>query len=168
MSAQFPTKKRATLGILAASLAVIRKDLLLEWRGRARLNATIFFAVMTLLTTLQMKEQRLSRTECENSDHCATSTMQALRLTLQAGGWILKTPFALVIILAGLMFDNCIRMVLTLGSQYYRLISLPEASFGLIGSGFALLGLVIPRLEILQDLVSASVRVDSEHRAELV
>jgi hypothetical protein len=44
------------------------------------------------------------------------------------------------------MFDNCIRMVITLCSQYYRLISLPEASFGLIGSGFAVLGLVIPRL----------------------
>lgn len=71
---------------------------------------------------------------------------QALRLTLQAGGWILKTPFALVIIFAGLIFDNCIRMVTTLGSQYYRLIDLPEASFGLIGSGLALLGLVIPRL----------------------
>jgi hypothetical protein len=67
-------------------------------------------------------------------------------LTLQAGGWILKTPFALIIILAGLMFDNCIRMVITLCSQYYRLISLPEASFGLIGSGFAMLGLIIPRL----------------------
>ena len=67
-------------------------------------------------------------------------------MTLQAGGWILKTPFALVIIFAGLMFDNCIRMVITLGSQYYRLISLPEASFGLIGSGLAVLGLIIPRL----------------------
>ncbi len=28
---------------------VIRKDLLIEWRGRARINATLFFAVMTLL-----------------------------------------------------------------------------------------------------------------------
>ena len=37
-------------------------------------------------------------------------------------------------------------MVTTLGSQYYRLISLPEASFGLIGSGLAVLGLIIPRL----------------------
>ncbi|CAB1067270.1 Putative transport protein [Olavius algarvensis Delta 1 endosymbiont] len=113
---------------------------------RFPLYLTLVFAVMTLLTTLQMKEQRLSRSECENSDYCATSTTQALRLTLQAGGWILKTPFALVIIMAGLMFDNCIRMVITLGSQYYRLISLPEALFGLLGSGFAVLGLVIPRL----------------------
>jgi hypothetical protein len=70
----------------------------------------------------------------------------AFKLTLQAGLWILKTPFVFVIIFAGLIFDHCIRMVITLCSQYYRLISLPEASFGLIGSGLAVLGLVMPKL----------------------
>jgi MFS family permease len=113
---------------------------------RFPLYLTLITAVMTLLITLQMQEQPLSKSECEQSEHCPTSTLQAFKLTLQAGGWILKTPFALVIIFAGLMFDNCIRMVLTLCSQYYRLVNLPEASFGLIGSGFALLGLFIPRL----------------------
>ena len=71
---------------------------------------------------------------------------RAFRLTFQAGGWILRTPFALVIILFGLLFDHIIRMLITLGSQYYRLIELPEASFGLIGSAMATLGLFIPRL----------------------
>ncbi len=33
----------------SATANVIRKDFLLEWRGRARLSATIFFGVMTLL-----------------------------------------------------------------------------------------------------------------------
>jgi hypothetical protein len=70
----------------------------------------------------------------------------AFKLTLTAGGWILRTPFALVIILVGVVFDNCIRMIITLNSQYYRLIELPEATFGLIGSGLAILGLVMPRL----------------------
>jgi heme exporter protein B len=37
------------VSLLWATWGVIRKDLLLEWRGRARLNATLFFAVMTLL-----------------------------------------------------------------------------------------------------------------------
>jgi len=113
---------------------------------RYPLYLTLIFALMTLLTTLRMQEPTLSEPDCEPSEGCSKSMFQAIQLTLQAGGWILKTPFALVIILAGLMFDNCIRMVLTLVSQYYRLISLPEASFGLIGSGLAVLGLVIPRL----------------------
>jgi len=113
---------------------------------RFPLYLTLMIAVMTLLTTLRMQERTLSKSECEHSEHCPKSTMQAFKLTLQTGGWILKTPFALVIIFAGLIFDNCIRMVITLCSQYYRLISLPEASFGLIGSGLAVLGLVLPRL----------------------
>jgi len=114
---------------------------------RFPLYLTFIMAIMTLLTTLRMEEDPSpTEPECQPEDNCAPTIWQAFNLTLQTGGWILKTPFALVIILAGLMFDNCIRMVVTLGSQYYRLISLPEASFGLIGSGLAVLGLIIPRL----------------------
>jgi MFS family permease len=113
---------------------------------RFPLYLTLIFAVITLLTTLRMQEQLLPDPACGSAEQCSRSTFQAFKLTLQAGSWILRTPFALVIILAGLIFDNCIRMVITLCSQYYRLISLPEASFGLIGSGLAVLGLVLPRL----------------------
>jgi len=114
---------------------------------RFPLYLTLVMAIMTLLTTLKLQEEKPSiKSECDQSEPLGKSIIQAFKLTLQAGGWILKTPFALVIILAGLMFDNCIRMVITLGSQYYRLINLPEASFGLIGSGFAMLGLIIPWL----------------------
>lgn len=44
-----PTTSDGSLSIIMATIGIIRKDLLLEWRGRARLNATLFFAVMTLL-----------------------------------------------------------------------------------------------------------------------
>jgi hypothetical protein len=37
-------------------------------------------------------------------------------------------------------------MIITLRSQVYRLIDLPEATFGLIGSALAVLGLIMPRL----------------------
>ena len=114
---------------------------------RFPLYLTFIFAIMTLLTTLRMEENPSpTEPECKPEGNCAPSIWQAFKLTLQAGGWILNTPFALVVILAGLMFDNCLRMATTLNSQYYRLIDLPEASFGLIGSGLALLGLIIPRL----------------------
>jgi hypothetical protein len=53
---------------------------------------------------------------------------------------------ALCIILAGLLFDHVIRVVITLNSQYLRAIHYPEASFGLIGSGLALMGMVIPKI----------------------
>jgi heme exporter protein B len=37
------------VGLLATTLTLLRKDLLIEWRTRARLNAIIFFALATLL-----------------------------------------------------------------------------------------------------------------------
>jgi uncharacterized membrane protein len=105
---------------------------------------TLLMAILTLLTALRMREtgQRNYQMDARQG----TTIKEAFKLTLAAGRWILKTPFALVIILAGLQFDNCIRMIITLRSQYYRLIDLPEAIFGLIGSGLALLGLIMPRL----------------------
>lgn len=36
-------------GLLATAWIVLRKDLLIEWRTRARLNALLFFAIATLL-----------------------------------------------------------------------------------------------------------------------
>ena len=70
----------------------------------------------------------------------------AFRLTLKAGRWILATPFALAIIAFGMFFDHILRMLITLTSQYFRMIELPEASFGLISAGLSLLGLGIPKL----------------------
>jgi MFS family permease len=105
---------------------------------------TLFMAILTLITALRMHESE-HLNQRENAGR-GTSITDALKLTFAAGGWILRTPFALVIILAGMVFDNCIRMIITLNSQYYRLIDLPEATFGLIGSGLAILGLVMPRV----------------------
>jgi MFS family permease len=105
---------------------------------------TLLMAILTLLCALRMRE-----TDSRNYQTHAgsgSSIIEAFKLTLAAGKWILMTPFALIIILAGLSFDNCIRMIITLRSQYYRLIDLPEAIFGLIGSGLAIMGLVMPRL----------------------
>jgi hypothetical protein len=99
---------------------------------------------LTLITALRMRESG-HRNHQQNTGR-GPSIADAFKLTLAAGGWILRTPFALVIILAGVVFDNCIRMIITLNSQYYRLIDLPEATFGLIGSGLAILGLVMPRI----------------------
>ncbi len=102
---------------------------------------TLLGALAVLVITLRMEE-----VTAHGEREKAPSTRKAFRLTLRAGGWILRTPMALIIILAGLMYDHIIRMLITLGSQYYRLIQLPEATFGLIGSGVAVMGLFIPRL----------------------
>jgi len=116
---------------------------------RFPLFLTLVMAILTLITTLRMQEtEKKPAGQCGSDEICSASMITAFKLTLQAGRWILKTPFALVIILTGLLFDNCIRMLVTLGSQYYRMINLPEASFGLISSVMNILGLFIPLLAL--------------------
>jgi len=108
---------------------------------------TFLMSFFVLGTALRMEDIEVEGDrECSAIEGCRTSIASAFRLTFAAGIWIWKTPFAFVLIASGLFFDHVIRMVITLNSQYYRLIHLPEASFGLIGSGLAILGLVIPRL----------------------
>ncbi len=113
-------------------------------------------AILTLITNLRLQEIKNGSADRHSpaaGRHLPAKTDRqtiaaAFRLTIQAGNWILKTPFALVIILMGLLFDNCIRMLVTLISQYYRIIHLPEATFGLISTGMNLLGLFIPLLAL--------------------
>jgi hypothetical protein len=99
---------------------------------------TLINALLALGCTLAMREPG----ERTGGEPVAT----ALRATLEAGRWILRTPAALVVILAGLFFDSIIRLFLTFASAYYRLISLPDAWFGLVGSSFAVIGFLVAPL----------------------
>ncbi|MCJ7830187.1 MAG: MFS transporter, partial [Desulfobacterales bacterium] len=116
---------------------------------RFPLFLTLVLAVGTLICALRMHE--ILPSESEDGSPPGpwwASIWQSLQVTFQAGRWILQTPFALVVIWFGLLFDGVLRMMLTMNSQYYRLIHLPEAAFGLIGAGMGLLGVFIPRLAL--------------------
>jgi MFS family permease len=71
------------------------------------------------------------------------TTLSAWNLLLSAGKWIAGTPVALFVLVGGLLLDSVVRLLLTFSSSYFRLISLPEASYGLIGAGLGGLGLVV-------------------------
>jgi hypothetical protein len=106
-------------------------------------------AVLTLATALRMEEPFYSSAEGKTARAASrVSVRKAWAQTVAAGRFILTTPFALAVILAGLICDSVSRMLITLSSQYYRLIQLPEASFGIIGSAVAALGLFVPRLAL--------------------
>jgi MFS family permease len=115
---------------------------------RIPLVLTFIMSLLTFVTTLRMQEVRISDEVCGVAEQCGASTKNIWIQTLDAGRWILRTPFALVIIGAGFLFDSIIRMVITLSSQYYRVIEIPEAVFGLIGAGIAGLGLFLPRIAL--------------------
>lgn len=78
--------------------------------------------------------------------HRATKPVGAWQDIINAGTWILRTPVALFAIVGGVLIDSVVRLFLTFGSVYYRLIELPEASFGLIGAAMAGLGLLVAPL----------------------
>ena len=120
---------------------------------------TLFLGLLAVFVTVRMRDpQPVDRSE-PSSDKAGT-IWEMTRLTMQAGSWILRTPFALAIILFAMSFDHVLRMIVTLTSQYYRLISLPEASFGLIGSAVAVVGLFVPRLaRMMVERLSAGINV---------
>ncbi len=119
-------------------------DLAITFDRRITLRIPLFLtwamSLITLAITLRFQER-----ETVEADQ-PPALKSAFKLTWRAGRWIAATPFALLVISAGLMFDSIARMVITLASQYYRLIQLPEATFGLIGAGTALMGLFMPSL----------------------
>lgn len=121
--------------------AEITRETTLRWP----IYLTLVTALLTLLTTLRMREVSTAG-QGAVPEGVRQAVAGSLRLIWQAGGWILRTPFVLGMMLFGLLYDSVVRMLLTMASQYYRLIAIPEGWFGVLGSGVALLGFVIPGL----------------------
>ncbi len=83
---------------------------------RMPLYLTLANAVLALVVALAMREPSLT---VERHPTIGTT----IRQTLGAGRWILTTPVVLFLILAGLCMDSVIRLFMTVGSNYYRLIA---------------------------------------------
>jgi MFS family permease len=102
---------------------------------------TMLSGTVVLAMALRMRE-----TETPERTALGETIKESGRKTLAAGRWIWKTPLPFGVILAAMAIDSIIRQFLTLASEYWNVIELPIASYGLIGSGMALLGLFVPRV----------------------
>ncbi|WP_028580290.1 MFS transporter [Desulfogranum japonicum] len=112
---------------------------------RYPLYLTFGFSMVACLVTLLMRDPLLVD-ENSSKETKGYGIAAMTRMTLSAGGWILRTPFALAVILYATTLDHILRMLVTMTSQYYRLIHLPEAIFGILGSIVAVVGLIVPRI----------------------
>ena len=115
-----------------------------EWSQEDTLHFPLYLNFLTaigaLWAALRMSED-LSIIETSSS-----SLGTPWRKTIRTGLWILRTPIPFVLILGGIFFDSVARLFVTLTSEYFRIIEIPEVYFGIIGACVALLGLVLPRV----------------------
>ncbi|MFT3851014.1 MAG: MFS transporter [Propionivibrio sp.] len=109
---------------------------------RIPIALNLISAVAVLWLAFGMREPPIPGARSRGGGHPA-SGWQGI---VDAGAWILRTPVALFVIIGGVLIDSVIRLFLTFGSAYYRLIDLPEASFGLVGAAMAGLGMLVAPL----------------------
>ncbi|WPJ97650.1 hypothetical protein SH580_08000 [Coraliomargarita algicola] len=131
-----PEMVNAWLQFLGLSIVVEQAQLI-----KLPILLTLFSGVVVLWMALRMRE---AATVSERS--VRETLAQSWRQTGAAARWIWATPLPFAIILAAMVIDSAVRQFLTLASEYWHVIELPIASYGLIGSGMALMGLLVPRL----------------------
>ena len=97
---------------------------------------TFFSGCGAILVTLAMRE--LPREE--SSKH--VTLLDPFKQTFKTGRWILTNPMVLIVIAAGVLFDQPIRQLLVVSSQLYARIDIPVLYFGVISAGTAVIGLL--------------------------
>lgn len=110
-----------------------------ELAMRFPIYLTLGNAVLALWAALNLREPRDPRV-------LPASNRTTWWMTFETGRWITHAPLAFGVILAGMCFDSVVRLFLTVASNYFRFIAVAEAAFGVIGSGFAVIGFLTPAL----------------------
>jgi MFS family permease len=118
------------------------------------IKVPIFLSLLSSLVVLAMA-LRMQEAPLKAHASVRATLARSLRQSVAAGQWIWLTAFPFGVILAAMVVDSVVRQFLTLASEYWNVIELPIASYGLIGSGMALMGVFVPRVaRILADTYS--------------
>ncbi len=111
---------------------------------RLPIYLNLITALVTLWTVWGLREPGLRKPRiATDAGELAGAEITAWRLVVNAGTWIVRTPLALFVIVAGVMCDSVARLFLTFSSTYFRTIAVPEVAFGIIGAMMGGLGLVV-------------------------
>lgn len=102
-------------------------------------------AVLTFLVALSFQEVVCA--DSEDQTEAAEPEQGRVRAAFQgtwaAGRWILQTPLAFFVILTALLFDHCVRQLMTLSSEVFHVLLIPEFLYGALSAVFALLGIAL-------------------------
>ncbi|HOY21598.1 MAG TPA: MFS transporter, partial [Cellvibrio sp.] len=69
-----------------------------------------------------------------------------IQLTLTTARWAFSHRTILVVILIGVCIDSIVRNFATINSSYYRLINLPEWTYGFLGAALGILSWFVPSI----------------------
>ena len=97
---------------------------------------TLATSVPALICALAMREPP-SRGKQETARPPLGNAMANI---LEAARFVFRDPRIRLLLLSAMLFDSLVRLFLTLSSNYYRLIEIPEFVNGFLGSFYALLG----------------------------
>ncbi len=125
----------AALGFLVPTLSTLDPSFTL----RLPLALVFLQGIACFALALRMKDPVPKRSQ-------RPSLKEALLTTLSAGKWVFTTPLALMVVLGGVLMDSFTRNFATLTSDYFRLIQFPEWFFGILGAGFAVMGIFTPKI----------------------
>ena len=105
-----------------------------------RLPVAVVFvqAIACVIITLRLEETPHA------TNGVAQRCRSAFRLTLETAKMAFTTRNIAVIIIGGLLIDSVARNFATITSEYYRLIHIPEWSFGLLGALSGVVGFFVP------------------------
>jgi MFS family permease len=129
--------------LMGRAFSALGLDVSLDQRTTARFPVYLCLgmSVGALVTALRMKEPLSGR-----PDRSRISIRSNLRGILDAGRWVLRTPFALGVVLFFLTLDSVVRLFLTVTSSYFRMLGIEPRYFGVLSAAFSLLGLFVPSL----------------------
>jgi len=126
------------LGFLGFDLEVTA-----EQAVRFPIFLNLFTAFGALAVAVAMSEAKRESTGERSLSKLREMVGSSALSTLRAGGWILREPAALLLILIGISFDSVVRLFLTIVSEFYRVIEIDPAWFGILGSAVSILGFML-------------------------
>ena len=88
----------------------------------------VIMSFACVAVTLAMKEPPLG----EDSRSFGENVRASWRSIRDAGSWVWRTPVPFLLITLGFLLDSIVRLFYTVASNYYRLVGIAEASFGVI------------------------------------
>ncbi len=102
---------------------------------------TLCMAIATLVIACRMEEN--GKPSPSDTDlPLGPSIRASFGRTFRAGGWILRTPAALMLMLIGLSFDSIIRLYYTVNSIWLELIGYSYFQFGIISVAGSVTGIL--------------------------